>query len=327
MRTLPSRLTTAPTNWAGSDTSTQSTWRPSAAMSTSVAGLPTPPVGVEAELLDHAVVEQLAHDGGHRRPREPGDLRQVGPRRRPAAVQRGQQEAAVEPAGVFGCGHLDSFVYLTNKHPSSRGLVETEPRSRPSTVNRSPENSAGSGTVPPVLILGIIAFGMGVGALAQLILGRRGSGIDWGMALGAGLIGSFVGGLLASLIAGDGLAFKPSGLIGSFIGAVLVTLAWRWWQSRHAPAAGARRPPPPLSANVVADPAPQGVVGATSCRMWRRQGVSAQRHRVQCRAPAPAGRREGRRGRGEPLLPRLRDRERPHGLVGSGGWSTGCWSV
>jgi uncharacterized membrane protein YeaQ/YmgE (transglycosylase-associated protein family) len=99
-----------------------------------------------------------------------------------------------------------------------------------------------SGTVPPVLILGIIGFGMGVGALAQLVLGRRGSGIDWGMALGAGLLGSLVGGLLFSLLAGDGLALKVSGLIGSFVGAVLVTLVWRWWQSRHAP------PPAPARA-------------------------------------------------------------------------------
>lgn len=90
--------------------------------------------------------------------------------------------------------------------------------------------------VPGVLILGIIAFGMGIGALAQLVLGRTGKGIDWGMALGAGLVGSFVGGLLASLIAGDGLALRPSGLIGSFIGAVAVTLGWRWWQGRNAAA-------------------------------------------------------------------------------------------
>ena len=86
--------------------------------------------------------------------------------------------------------------------------------------------------MPPVLILGIIAFGMGVGALAQLVLGRRGSGIDWGMALGAGLIGSFVGGLLVSLLAGDGLALKPSGLIGSFVGAVIVLAVWRAVDSR-----------------------------------------------------------------------------------------------
>jgi uncharacterized membrane protein YeaQ/YmgE (transglycosylase-associated protein family) len=93
-----------------------------------------------------------------------------------------------------------------------------------------------------VLILGIIGFGALVGAAAQFILGRGGRGIDWGMALGAGLIGSFVGGLLVSLIAGDGLAFKPSGVIGSIIGAVIVTAIWRWWAARKpAPAPAGRR--------------------------------------------------------------------------------------
>jgi uncharacterized membrane protein YeaQ/YmgE (transglycosylase-associated protein family) len=87
-----------------------------------------------------------------------------------------------------------------------------------------------------VLILGIIGFGMIVGAIAQLVLGTGGRGIDWGMALGAGLIGSFVGGLAASLLAGDGLALKPSGLIGSFVGAVVVTLLWRWLGGRRAAA-------------------------------------------------------------------------------------------
>jgi uncharacterized membrane protein YeaQ/YmgE (transglycosylase-associated protein family) len=48
----------------------------------------------------------------------------------------------------------------------------------------------------------------------------------------AGLVGSFVGGLLASLIAGDGLAFKPSGVIGSIIGAIIVTAGWHWWSNR-----------------------------------------------------------------------------------------------
>ncbi len=84
-----------------------------------------------------------------------------------------------------------------------------------------------------MLILGIIGFGVLVGAAAQFILGRRGRGVDWGMALGAGLIGSFVGGLLASLIAGDGLAFRPSGVIGSIIGAVIVTAIWRWFEGRR----------------------------------------------------------------------------------------------
>ena len=74
-----------------------------------------------------------------------------------------------------------------------------------------------------MLILGIIVFGLAAGWVAQLLLGRGGRRIDWGLALVAGLLGSFVGGLIASLIAGDGLALRPSGLIGSIVGAVLVT--------------------------------------------------------------------------------------------------------
>jgi uncharacterized membrane protein YeaQ/YmgE (transglycosylase-associated protein family) len=73
----------------------------------------------------------------------------------------------------------------------------------------------------------MIAFGMVVGWLAQLVLGSKPSQIDWGFALIAGLIGSFVGGLLFSLIAGDGLELRPSGLIGSFVGAVIVTAIWQ----------------------------------------------------------------------------------------------------
>ncbi len=78
-----------------------------------------------------------------------------------------------------------------------------------------------------MLILGVILFGMSIGAIAQWLLGRtRRSGVDWSMAIVAGLGGSFVGGLLASLIAGDGIEFRPSGVIGSIIGAVIVTVVW-----------------------------------------------------------------------------------------------------
>ena len=83
-----------------------------------------------------------------------------------------------------------------------------------------------------MLILGIILFGMLIGAAAQLILGRGGSGIDWPMAFAAGLLGSFVGGLLISLLAGDGIELRPSGIIGSIVGALIVTAAWQWFRSR-----------------------------------------------------------------------------------------------
>ena len=81
-----------------------------------------------------------------------------------------------------------------------------------------------------MLILAIIVFGMLVGWLAQagLGMGTRPNA----QSLIAGLAGSFVGGLLASLIAGDGLKLRPSVLIGSFVGAIFVLLIW----NRVAPA-------------------------------------------------------------------------------------------
>jgi len=86
-----------------------------------------------------------------------------------------------------------------------------------------------------VLILAIIVFGMVIGALAQLLIGGKNMwNIDWGLAIVAGLVGSFVGGLLISLISGDGINFRPSGIIGSLIGALIVTGGWVWYKKRSA---------------------------------------------------------------------------------------------
>ncbi len=79
-----------------------------------------------------------------------------------------------------------------------------------------------------MLILGIILWGMLLGAAAQWLLrGNSRQPRDWGEALVAGLLGSFVGGLLGGLIAGEGLELQPSGIIGSIIGAVIVLVIWR----------------------------------------------------------------------------------------------------
>lgn len=83
-----------------------------------------------------------------------------------------------------------------------------------------------------MLVIGLILFGMVIGAAAQLILGRSAKGVDWAMAFVSGLVGSFVGGLLISLLSGDGLEFRPSGIIGSLVGALIVTAAWQWWKHR-----------------------------------------------------------------------------------------------
>jgi len=78
-----------------------------------------------------------------------------------------------------------------------------------------------------VLILAIILIAMATGWIAQMILGRTTPGKNnWGEAIVAGFVGSLVGGLLVSLISGDGFDLKPSGIIGSVVGAVIVLAIW-----------------------------------------------------------------------------------------------------
>lgn len=71
-----------------------------------------------------------------------------------------------------------------------------------------------------MLILAILAFGLAIGWIAQLILGQ-GTRPN-GTSLFAGLAGSFVGGLVISLLSGDGFDLRPSGIIGSLLGAIIV---------------------------------------------------------------------------------------------------------
>ena len=88
-------------------------------------------------------------------------------------------------------------------------------------------------SVRAVLILAILGLGMGVGALAQLIVGREGPRVDWTMAFVAGFAGSLVGGLIFSLIAGDGLNIRLSGILGSLIGAIIITAVWQWYRRKQ----------------------------------------------------------------------------------------------
>jgi uncharacterized membrane protein YeaQ/YmgE (transglycosylase-associated protein family) len=76
-----------------------------------------------------------------------------------------------------------------------------------------------------VLILAMLVLGLSAGWAAHLMVGRGEP--NWARLLFAGLAGSFVGGTLASLLAGDGFDIRPSGLIGSIVGAVVVLLAFR----------------------------------------------------------------------------------------------------
>ena len=88
-----------------------------------------------------------------------------------------------------------------------------------------------------MLILGILVLGLFAGWIANLLTGRRRT--EWGDLFAIGVAGSFIGGLLLSVLAGDGLAIRPSGLIGSILGATIVIVIV------NLLAGGSRRQPAP----------------------------------------------------------------------------------
>ena len=85
-----------------------------------------------------------------------------------------------------------------------------------------------------MILLGILVFGLGIGWLANVILGNGSHPQDWGPLLVAGFAGSFVGGLLISLLADDGFNLRPSGILGSIAGAVIVLGVWQAVQARKS---------------------------------------------------------------------------------------------
>ena len=81
----------------------------------------------------------------------------------------------------------------------------------------------GIGHVIWSLIVGLI-----VGALARLLVpGHQGLGLLMTSILG--VIGSFVGGFIGSLVSRppEGASFHPAGLVMSVIGAIIVLVLWQ----------------------------------------------------------------------------------------------------
>jgi uncharacterized membrane protein YeaQ/YmgE (transglycosylase-associated protein family) len=82
-------------------------------------------------------------------------------------------------------------------------------------------------------LIGFLLVGLIAGLIARFLMpGNQPMGLLATMALG--ILGSFIGGLLTSLIGSHGhvLELRPAGIIGSTIGAFVILLAVGWSRPR-----------------------------------------------------------------------------------------------
>jgi len=75
------------------------------------------------------------------------------------------------------------------------------------------------------LLLAFIVIALVAGYVANFLVGKKRKYEPWELFV-IGIVGSFVGGLLFSLIAGDGIELRPTGLIGSCIGAIVALVIY-----------------------------------------------------------------------------------------------------
>lgn len=97
-----------------------------------------------------------------------------------------------------------------------------------------------------MIILAFIVIALVAGFVANWLVGRGRNYQPWELFV-VGLIGSFVGGLIFNILAGNGLDFHITGLIGSTLGAIVVLALYgpiRDWMRR-------RNPPPPAPTDTI----------------------------------------------------------------------------
>lgn len=72
-----------------------------------------------------------------------------------------------------------------------------------------------------MIIVAFIVIALVAGFIANWLVGRGRNYETWELFV-AGLVGSFVGGLIFNVLGGNGLDFHITGLIGSTLGAIVV---------------------------------------------------------------------------------------------------------
>lgn len=85
-------------------------------------------------------------------------------------------------------------------------------------------------------ILAMVVIGMVAGGIASKVVYPEWR-IDWTEAFVVGLGGSFLGGITANIITGNGFSFGVSGLIGSTIMAIILLAIVKWVRGRAVAAA------------------------------------------------------------------------------------------
>jgi uncharacterized membrane protein YeaQ/YmgE (transglycosylase-associated protein family) len=83
-----------------------------------------------------------------------------------------------------------------------------------------------------VEILWLIVVGAIVGVIARFLVPGR-DPMGWVGTIVLGIVGSFLGGIVASLIADGEIVLRTAGWIGSILGAIVVLLIYRAVQGRR----------------------------------------------------------------------------------------------
>ena len=81
------------------------------------------------------------------------------------------------------------------------------------------------------LMIALVLIPLVAGYVANLVVGKNAHFQAWELYV-AGIIGSFVGGLILNLLINGDLELSISGLLGSIVGAIIVLAVWGWVRQR-----------------------------------------------------------------------------------------------